>query len=168
MIWTVHVDDIIVLALKAWLQWAQQKTERRFGKVKRHTLPFTHMGMAYELIGKRHLLIHQDKFVDGLNKVIMTKDRQAQSKESLTTDEIHQLRSGICSLLWLCQTREDIYCDTVQLQQYVRDARVEHLVQLNTIIGRAHRNRHLAGLHFLSWSLPFDLLLWRTPVMGIL
>eukprot|EP00959_Pyramimonas_sp_CCMP1952_P469909 9495770-Pyramimonas_sp.AAC.1 len=32
----------------------------------------------------------------------------------------------------------------------LKDARVEHLHRLNAIIGRAHRNRHLAGLHFLE------------------
>eukprot|EP00959_Pyramimonas_sp_CCMP1952_P018248 386693-Pyramimonas_sp.AAC.1 len=68
MIWTVHVDDIIVMALKEWMRWSQEKTERIFGKVKRHCLPFTHMGMTYELLRGRHLLIYQDKFVGGLSK----------------------------------------------------------------------------------------------------
>eukprot|EP00959_Pyramimonas_sp_CCMP1952_P167863 3508047-Pyramimonas_sp.AAC.1 len=76
MIWTVHVDDMIVMALKTWMGCAQEKTEMRFGKVKRHCLPFTHMGMTYELLRGRHLLIHQDKFVDGLNKVDISKARQ--------------------------------------------------------------------------------------------
>eukprot|EP00959_Pyramimonas_sp_CCMP1952_P426227 8927298-Pyramimonas_sp.AAC.1 len=140
-----------------WVENGIIKIIWTMGKIKRHCLPFTHMGMTYELHRGRHLLIHQDKFVDGLSKVDISKARQSKPKGGLTPEEVHQLRSGICSLLWLCQTREDIYCDTVQLQQYVRDARVEHIIQLNVIIGRAIRNRRLAGLHLPELDPPFRL-----------
>ena len=66
MLWTVHVDDIIVLAKKWLLDWALRKMEDRFGKIKRHALPFTHMGMTYELLAPRHLFIHQEKYLEGL------------------------------------------------------------------------------------------------------
>ena len=48
MTWTIHVDDIIVLAKLEFLVWAVKLMEQRFGKIKRSGLPFTHMGMTTE------------------------------------------------------------------------------------------------------------------------
>ena len=154
MIWTIHVDDIIVLARALWLHWSLTKMEKRFGKIKRNGLPFTHMGMSYELLRPRHLFIHQRQFTLGLVKVDIDKKRRSQLEADCDQHETHGLRSLLCSLLWLCQTREDIYCEVVQMQQTVRQAKVKHLKQANGIVDRAQRNMHLAGLHFPPLNRP--------------
>ena len=146
MIWTVHVDDIIVLATKLYHQWALQRMETRFGKIKRHALPFTHMGMTYELLGPRHLFIHQDAYLSTLSKIPINKSRPLEA--DATAQETTEFRSLLCSLLWLCQTREDIYTETVQLQQATKTAKIQHLKQTNSLLDRAIRNRQQAGLHF--------------------
>eukprot|EP00959_Pyramimonas_sp_CCMP1952_P260999 5457088-Pyramimonas_sp.AAC.1 len=94
--------------------------EKRFGEIKRHQLPFTHMGMSYEMIGERQLLIHQHVFTEGLKKIEIPyrlKDKLTQECDAKLT---HEIRSVLCSQLWLCQAREDIDCDVVQLQQIAR------------------------------------------------
>ncbi|CAK0846103.1 unnamed protein product [Prorocentrum cordatum] len=157
MVWTVHVDDIIVLAKQAWLLWGLNSMEKRFGKIKRHELPFTHMGMSYEVLGERHLFIHQHVFTEGLKKIeipFKLKDKLDHECDAKLT---HDLRSVLCSLLWLCQTREDIYCDVVQLQQIVKKSNIGHLKQANLIVDRAKRNMKMAGLHFAPLSYPVRL-----------
>ncbi len=131
--------------------------EKRFGKIKLHSLPFTHMGMTYEVLGDRHLFIHQQTFCENLKKVEISPQRRKEDTDLLDNKELHFLRSVLCSLLWLCQTREDIYVDVVQLQQVVKRATVSHLKQVNSIVDKAQRNKHMAGLHFPPMKYPVRL-----------
>eukprot|EP00959_Pyramimonas_sp_CCMP1952_P254589 5317602-Pyramimonas_sp.AAC.1 len=128
------------------MRWAQEKTENIFGKVKRYCHRFTHLGMAYELLRGRHLLIHQDKFVDGLNKVDTTKARQTKPKEAPTSAEVHQLRRVIDERTSITtQFHFNSACEMLEWST----------AQLNVIIGRAIRNIRLAGLHFPELEPPF-------------
>eukprot|EP00959_Pyramimonas_sp_CCMP1952_P270582 5656613-Pyramimonas_sp.AAC.1 len=129
--------------------------EKRFGKIKRHSLPFTHMGMSHKVFGDRHLVVHQHVFTEGLKNMdipLKLKDKRDFECDAKLT---HELRSVLCSLLWPCQAREDIYyCDTVQLQQIVRKSTIGHLKQANLIVDRAKRSMKMAGLHFGPLSRP--------------
>ena len=108
MLWTIHVDDIMVLALAMWLAWSLSKMEKRFGTIKRHQLPFTHMGMSYQELSPRHLFIHQHVFTANLKKIDIATDRKHRLDSPCNDQETHDLRSVLCSLLWLCLTRQDI------------------------------------------------------------
>lgn len=147
MTWAIHVDDIIVLAKTWFLQWALRLKEERFGKIKRHGLPFTRVGMTYVSLASWHLLIHQDSYLDNLNKIDINTDRKAKPGAFTTADETFEFRSLLCTLLWLHQTREDIY-KVVQLQQAAKSAQIKHLKQTNVLLDRAKRNREQQVLTF--------------------
>eukprot|EP00959_Pyramimonas_sp_CCMP1952_P127966 2676216-Pyramimonas_sp.AAC.1 len=71
MAWAVHVGDIIALAKSDWLAWGLSSIEKSFGQIKRHQLPFAHMEMSYEVLGYRHLFIHQHVFTEGWKKTVV-------------------------------------------------------------------------------------------------
>ena len=156
MVWTIHVDDIIVLATSAFIKWALHEMQERFGTIKRHTLPFTHMGMTYTLLAPYHLFIHQDQYLSSLEKVNI--DKRLSPDQACDATLTTAFRSLLCSLLWLCQTREDIYCETVQLQQATKNPLVSHVKQTNALLDKALRNRHQAGLHFPPLNKPLRVL----------
>eukprot|EP00959_Pyramimonas_sp_CCMP1952_P359315 7523728-Pyramimonas_sp.AAC.1 len=157
MVWAAHVYDIIVLARSDWLPWSLSSMRNCFGKIKRHQLSFTHMGMGYEVLGDGHIFFHQHVFTEGLQKIdipLKFKDKHDHECDATLTRDLRSVR---CSLLWLCQIREDIYCDTVQLQQVLRKSNTGHLKQANLIVDRAKRNMKMAGLHFEPRSYPVRL-----------
>ena len=154
MMWTVHVDDILMAAKRAWAAWAHAQLQQRFGPLKRQLLPFKHIGMQYERLPNGTIFVHQSEFVKGIKQVPMSKQRKQQGTQSLTTEEIQQNRSLLASLLWATQTREDIYCDTVQLQQKQLPATVADLVAANTLLARAQKCMQMMGLHFPLMEFP--------------
>ncbi|CAK0851471.1 unnamed protein product [Prorocentrum cordatum] len=154
MVWTVHVDDIIVLARMVHPCWSMAEMEKRVGEIKRHQLLFIHMGVSYEQLGPRHVFIHQESFTDSFKQIFIELALKGKTENGCNPKHQHDLRSALCSLLWFCQTREDIYCEVVQLQQPVRMANAGHLKQASLLIDRAQRNKKMAGLHFAPLRYP--------------
>lgn len=46
----LHVDDALVLGSWEFIRWVQYEAEKRFGEMKRHTLPLTWCGIVHELL----------------------------------------------------------------------------------------------------------------------
>ena len=40
MMWTVHVDDILMAGTRQWLDWARERLTQRFGPLKRQVFLF--------------------------------------------------------------------------------------------------------------------------------
>ena len=87
--------------------------------------------MSYEVFGVRHLFIHQEVFAEGLERIDEPLRLTDKTDYDCVAHLTHELRSALRLLLWLRQTREDIYCDAVQLQQVVCKGTIGHLKQAN-------------------------------------
>eukprot|EP00959_Pyramimonas_sp_CCMP1952_P371758 7784731-Pyramimonas_sp.AAC.1 len=84
---------------------------RIWNTIKRHQLPFTHMGMSYEKLGPRHLFIHRQIYADALRRILIEPALTDRMEKECDKKQQHDLRSALRGVLRLCQTREDIYCD---------------------------------------------------------
>ena len=83
MVFTLHVDDILAVGLSEWLTWARGLLEKRFGTVKRSTLPFTHNGMDYSVLPNGAILMSQNKHLEQIAAVLVPHD--AKDDDALTT-----------------------------------------------------------------------------------
>ena len=62
MMWTVHVDDILLAAGPRQLQTAHANMEARFGQMETQSFPFKHIGMQYERLSNGSIFVHQREF----------------------------------------------------------------------------------------------------------
>jgi len=147
----VHVDDLLVIANTEFIRWVQRKVEERFGKLKRHTLPFTWCGIVHErylsrIDGHYHYFLHQLPYLKKLKPIQFSQ--QTGDCENLCDADYSQFRSLTMSLLWLCKTRGDILTDVVLLQTEMHIPLGKHFKRINTVLRNAVANGSMNGLHF--------------------
>ena len=147
-VFVIHVDDIFMVATRAFLNWACKQIEKRFGALKTTELPFVYIGMRHTLVNKCHLLVDQEQYLAKLKTVPMAPVRRKALTEMLSTAEHFSYRSLVCSMLWLCLTRMDIISEVCELQQYLQTPQVLHLVQANNLLLKSARNKTMNGLHY--------------------
>ena len=155
MIIVVHVDDVLLAACKYWIEWYIHAVEGRFGKVKRHGLPFTYLGIRHERLADDHVFLHQQEYLSKLKPAVHRKGIADSS--SLDTAEHFAFRSLVCSFLWMCLTRLDIAHECVALQTEMVTPLLCHLKQANSMLQRARRNVAFNGLHFRKLGFPVRL-----------
>ena len=151
---TVHVDDLMLAASRELRDRVAGILDRKFGKVKRSTLPFVYLGITHEQCGSG-LFLHQRQYLDKIPAAQLDSDsRSTQPTSSLSTTEHRSFRSLVCSLLWVCQTRPDICHGVVRLQTEMVTPRVEHLIAANALLKKAKQNTINNGLHYQPLDLP--------------
>jgi len=148
----IHVDDILLAARKEFLVWLIKRLKDRFGELKEKELPLTFIGIQHVMIAPDHLLLHQTAYLQKLNPMILDKSRKALSP--CTTAEHHDFRSLVCSLLWLCLTREDLVSEVLNLQGEMVAPLVEHCQRANLLLRRARRDSSMNGLHYHRLAFP--------------
>lgn len=73
MIIVIHVDDVLLAACADWIMWFIGAVESRFGKVKRHSLPFTYLGIRHERLANDHVFLHQLEYLNKLEPAAFRK-----------------------------------------------------------------------------------------------
>ena len=136
---TTHVDDIAIAAPAARQQELHSKFTKKFGKVSRQQMPFTHCGMVYEKVPQGYRMQQYD-FTASL-KTTEIKDGKDEER-SLTKEEVTQYRSILGGLLWLTATRIDLVAEVCRLQTFVTQAKVKHLKMANDIVKRAQDKKY--------------------------
>ena len=88
---------------QVWLDATREKLEKQFGKVKRLTLPMTHVGVVYERIPTGGIMLHQEPYCLALKPVEYNKEK----KHDVEADAAGQHKFMVCvgGLLYLCLTR---------------------------------------------------------------
>ena len=156
MVCTIHVDDIL-LAYTRWIRdWCYDEMTRQYGELKVHQTPFTHMGMTYEWLVPRVLRVHQDNYVRGLRLCNISSQRLKDIDDPCSPSETTEFRSALCSLLWVVQTLEHIYCEVVLLQQKQVKHTITDVRQLNRLIQHVKKDcsEGTFGLMFAPLKMP--------------
>ena len=148
----VHVDDILLVMSDEFFKWLVAKIEKKFGKVKQGGLPFTCLGVEHQLLRPGHVLLHQGKYCDGLKEIKINKDRLRDPTSGLERQEHFEFRSLLCSVLWLCLTR-DLQHETVSLQGEMVTPQIVHVVRLNTLVRRAKKHAPRMDCTFANFRL---------------
>lgn len=136
---TTHVDDIAIAAPSAKQQEFHDKFTKKFGKVSRQQMLFTHCGMVYEKVPQGYR-VQQYDFTASL-KPTEIKDSKDEER-ALTKEEVTQYRSILGGLLWLTATRIDLVAEVCRLQTFVTQAKVKHLKMANDIVKRAQDKKY--------------------------
>ncbi|CAE7259286.1 unnamed protein product [Symbiodinium sp. KB8] len=152
---TTHVDDCGAAGKKRWLDEQYDLLVKKFGKVTRQRLPFTHCGVLYSKTPEG-LLMSQDDFCEKLRTAPI--DAGCKDDDPLTASELTTFRSLLGGLLWLTATRLDLVSDVCLLQSQVTKARISHLKQANNVVKRARAEHgQKLGLHFRKLHPPLRL-----------
>ena len=111
---TVHVDDLFVAASLALLDHLSKRIGSKCGNPKRHAMPFTYLSIVHERLAPHHVFLHQPHYVNKLKPAVSDREVSRISDGiPLTTMEHKEFRSLLCSLIWVCQTRMDLFRDVV-------------------------------------------------------
>jgi hypothetical protein len=144
----VHVDDLLICATSAFMDWAVRKIESRFGKLKCNVMPFVYLGVRHQMLSPVHIMLDQQEYLSKLVPINVNPARLKKDSLSLERQEHFDFRSLLCSMLWLCLTRLDVLADVTTLQQEMVSPLMCHVRQLNALLKRAKRDENLNGLHF--------------------
>ena len=93
----IHVDDLLVCAMREIVRWVQRMVGKGFGALKRHERPFTYCGIVHELLGPNHYLLHQTPYLDNLKP--MKPTGKIVDQDLLNAVDDSQLRSRLMSML---------------------------------------------------------------------
>ena len=151
----LHVDDALVFGSFYFIRWVEEQAEKKFGKLKRHTLPLTWCGIVHEQLSSSHYFCHQKHYLERL-KPMQATQRYADGA-SLADADYSAFRSIVMSLLWLCRTRTDIIFDVVSLQTKMHDPKGKDIKYVNTTLRHATNNSEMNGLHFMNVGTSFRL-----------
>ena len=155
LVMTVHVDDLQLTGAKVYRDWIHDKLEKRFGKLKRQTMPYTHAGLQLEQLNPNILLLHQDHFTSKLQLIVIDKQRLQLPTSPCTPEETTSFRSAVCGALWACQTRVDELCAVTALQTYLKTPCVQQMIDANALIRRLRRPNEKIGIFFRRIYPPF-------------
>ena len=139
LVLTSHVDDLAIGGKQSWLDSTHDSFVKRFKKVTRQQMPFTHCGCMYEKT-TQGFKIQQTDFLE------RTRPSEVPKKgddERLSPEETTNFRSIPGALLWLTSTRLDIIADVSSLQSKVTTAQVRDIKKANEILTRALEDKHL-------------------------
>ena len=140
---TTHVDDLGLSGPAKWRDEMHDRFLKKYKKVTRQTLPFTHCGCEYEQTGDGYL-IRQKDFARKLEKAEVPK-RDDSSR--LTPEEVTTYRSILGALLWITATRLDVIADVSILQSRVTVAEIKDLKLANDTVDKVKEFSDL-GLHY--------------------
>ena len=148
---TIHVDDLLLAASRSNITWLQNILEKRFGKLKKRVLPFTHTGLQFEMVNPDCLRIHQDDFNRKLQQHDFGSDAKDDLERMLIARETTSFRSITCACLWGAQTRNEELCAITSLQQKLKEPQVKDLLLINQVIKRLKAPDSIDGIYF--WRL---------------
>ena len=152
---TTHVDDCGAAGKRKWLDEQYELLVKKFGKVTRQRLPFTHCGVLYSRTPDGYLM-SQDDFCEKLKPAMIGAGRK--DEDLLKPEELTAFRSILGGLLWLTATRLDLVSDVCLLQSQVTKAKISHLRQANNVVKRAQAEHgQQLGLHFRRLRPPLRL-----------
>ena len=156
LIVTAHVDDLQVLGSLTMRRWLRSILEKRFGKLKQQTLPYTHAGIQLERLSKNCLFAHQDAFCSKLTPTAIPRERVNAPESDLDPVETTTFRSLTCAGLWATQTRLEEMCSITSLQSAMKTPKVKDLMAINTVIKRLRKQgSERYGIYFRRLYPPF-------------
>ena len=117
-----------------WLGRVYNLMVKKFGKLTRQTLPFTHCGCVYSKYSDGYR-IDQSKYVKLLKRPVIEKDQE--DEKPLSPSQISQLRSVVGGLMWACVTRPGLMAELAVLRSVVTKANGVHLRQAKALVKRA-------------------------------
>ena len=129
-----HVDDFIWGGNQSFEDEVVTSIRSYFNVGKEETEAFKYLGIELEH-KKGQIRMNQQKYIDGISFIDISKSRAPMKEAPLNDDERHILRSKIGQILWVAkQSRPDVIFDVCSLAGSLKDAKVEHLILANKII----------------------------------
>ena len=152
----MHVDDLFIAASREWMEWAVQQVEKKFGKVRRQSLPLVYCGIHHQRLGAQHLFLSQNHYLEKVQPPKLDLQVLQQMCE-LSPENVAEYRRITCSLLWTCLTRLDIAHDVVLLHSTTPPT-TEDMKTLIALLVKAKEDCATNGLHYRKLSMPTRIL----------
>ena len=131
-----HVDDFIWGGTTEFESTVIKhiKEKLNIGKEDSETFKFLGIGLCSD---QDNITLDQKAYIGCLQPIQINKDRASKKDENLNSEEMHELRSKIGQLSWIAyQSRPDIIFDTCVLAADIKNAKVQHLIDINKLVKR--------------------------------
>ena len=76
----LHVDDLLAVASREYLDWFVWEIEKEYGKLKRQAMPFVYLGIHHERIGWNRIFLSQIHYLEKIPSVAVDPQRAKQPK----------------------------------------------------------------------------------------
>ena len=155
LLFVIHVDDILAIGRRHYLDWAKAELETRFGALKCNQMPFQHNGMRYRRLTSGAIIVDQEAHFQQIKAV--PDDASIPDDFALASAEQTPFRGLLCQMLYDCQTRIDALCECVQLQSFNNSATRLQLRSANALLKRSQKiskDEEFFGLIFQKLRAP--------------
>ena len=130
----IFVDDILYAGCQHFLKLVQQLKEK-FTISHEDSKAFGYIGISINQGTDCSVSIEQNAYVNSIEPIPLTSERQKQQNSSLTELEIHLMRSKIGQMNWLCGiSRPDIGFYVCEASTSLPTATVNNIVNMNKLI----------------------------------
>ena len=128
------------------MEWARNKLERRYGKVKRQQLPFLHTGIDHYRLNSGGIVLKQNRTLQEMKSIAIPNGKL--DGELVDESTAHAFRSLLCSLLFITQCHLELAAGVSTLQSFNNCPTVDHCKQANALRTRALREGDTIGLYY--------------------
>ena len=137
----LHVDDFVLAGTNEWLTNVVGAVMKAFEISSSAQGSFCHLGLQVVQTAKE-VLVDQNDYLQDLEPIQLSRQRQLQKDEKLDKSEIKELRALAGKLIWLStNTRPDIAFEVCQVSNYGKTPTVSDIVLANKIVEKANKNR---------------------------
>jgi hypothetical protein len=158
-----HVDDFLIAGDEQNETWKRniENVKASFRWTPWEEGKFKQCGVTVIQNADGSITQHQEEYLQGIQDISVSKDRQKQLTSPVTPSEKTELQGLLGALQWLTsQTRIDGRIDVNLLQTEVATATVETLLSANKVLRRIRANGALTleikkvhgTVHFVTWS----------------
>ena len=106
LVTATHVDDVLAAGTREWLDWARNKIEERFDKLKVESLPFTYSGMQYSRLPNGTILIQQNEHLMKVQEVALPL--KSSDDDDLIPTDLSAFRGLLTTMLYDCQCHPEL------------------------------------------------------------
>ena len=163
---TVHVDDFLCAGLDLFYLNIISNSRQPFSVGREENCNFRYLDLNIES-EKIHIAIDQNNYIEQLKKVDINPlfKFKFKKKKTLPDSERETLRAKIGQLLWILNhTRPDISCDVSILGSKLKDATINELQTVNTLISKIKDNQYT--LRYQPLDLSFKRLSFTDAAFG--
>ena len=132
----VYVDDFLYCGTKLFADTIIAKLMKKFEIGSSAEITFTYVGIRFNSY-QDGLTMDQEHYIASISKIDLPKLRKTQKDSDLTTKERKSFRTLVGQLSWLStHTRPDICFETCELGGLYKQAKITHILKLNTLVDR--------------------------------
>lgn len=140
-LFVMHVDDFIWGGTEEFVSNVINKIKENFELGNQENSMFKYIGLDITQF-ESSITLSQNMYLESVNTIPLASARSNNKDDPLTCDEIHEYRSLVGQLNWLCtQTRPDVCYDVLELSNSLKHPVVGDILKANKCVRKLRNER---------------------------